>query len=78
VVEKMRAGASVVQLYSAFSYEGPCLVTRVKEEVLARMKRDGVQKVTDYVGLDAMAEIERLRASDRESQSQASSARTHR
>lgn len=31
--EKIAAGASLVQLYTAFSYEGPPLVRRIKEEL---------------------------------------------
>ncbi|HIP78187.1 MAG TPA: quinone-dependent dihydroorotate dehydrogenase, partial [Kiloniellaceae bacterium] len=36
---KIRAGASLVQLYTALIYQGPALVTRIKRE-LARLLRD--------------------------------------
>jgi dihydroorotate dehydrogenase len=47
---KIRAGASLVQLYSALALQGPGLVTRIKKELLACLARDGFAKVTDAVG----------------------------
>jgi dihydroorotate dehydrogenase len=51
--EKIRAGASLVQLYTALIYEGPGLVTRIKQGLAARLKADGFSKVSDAVGIDA-------------------------
>jgi len=50
---KIRAGASLVQLYTALAYEGPGLVTRIKRELLQCLARDGFACVTDAVGIDA-------------------------
>lgn len=50
---KIRAGASAVQLYSALVYEGPGLVTRIKRELAALLKRDGFRSVAEAVGADA-------------------------
>jgi dihydroorotate dehydrogenase len=47
---KIRAGASVVQLYSALVYEGPGLVTRIRRDLAARLKADGFARVADAVG----------------------------
>ena len=49
---KIRAGANLVQLYSALVFEGPGLVTRIKRELLALLDRDGLPRVTDAVGRD--------------------------
>jgi len=49
---KVRAGASLVQLYSMLVYEGPSLVTRVKRGLAAALKRDGFTSVADAVGAD--------------------------
>jgi len=49
---KIRAGASLVQLYSALAYEGPSLITRIKQELSACLKRDGFMRVSDAVGAD--------------------------
>ncbi len=50
---RLRAGASLVQLYTALVYEGPGLPARVLRELDALLTRDGFAKVTDAVGVDA-------------------------
>jgi dihydroorotate dehydrogenase len=50
---KIRAGASLVQLYTAMAYEGPGIITRIKRELSARLARDGFARVADAVGADA-------------------------
>jgi dihydroorotate dehydrogenase len=47
---KIRAGASLVQLYSALLFEGPGLVRRVNSELAALLRRDGFRSVADAVG----------------------------
>ena len=47
---KIRAGASLVQLYSALAFQGPGLVTRIKRDLLACLARDGFANVTEAVG----------------------------
>ncbi|KAL4429217.1 hypothetical protein ABPG77_010196 [Micractinium sp. CCAP 211/92] len=49
---KIRAGASLVELYSSFAYEGPKLVPRVKRELAALLERDGFASVAEAVGAD--------------------------
>lgn len=49
---KIRAGASLVQLYSALVYDGPGLVSRIKRELAACLKADGYTRVADAVGAD--------------------------
>jgi dihydroorotate dehydrogenase len=50
---KIRAGASLVQLYSALVYEGPGLVARIKSELAECLVRDGYDNVAEAVGVDA-------------------------
>jgi dihydroorotate dehydrogenase len=47
---KIRAGASLVQLYTALAFHGPGLVGRIKRELVACLARDGFAKLTDAVG----------------------------
>jgi dihydroorotate dehydrogenase len=47
---KIRAGASLVQLYSALVFQGPGLVERIKSELAALLRRDGFKSVADAVG----------------------------
>jgi dihydroorotate dehydrogenase len=49
---KIRAGASLVQLYTGFAFEGPALLPRLKQELLAALERDGFAGVADAVGAD--------------------------
>ena len=49
---KIRAGASLVQLYTALAYRGPGLVAHIKRELLACLARDGFGAVADAVGAD--------------------------
>jgi dihydroorotate dehydrogenase len=50
---KIRAGASLVQLYTALVYEGPGLVTRIKDGLASHLRADGFEKLSDAVGIDA-------------------------
>jgi dihydroorotate dehydrogenase len=50
---KIRAGASLVQLYSALVFEGPGLVARIKSELAECLTRDGYDSVSEAVGVDA-------------------------
>jgi dihydroorotate dehydrogenase len=49
---KIRAGASLVQLYSALVFQGPGLVSRIKSELAGLLRRDGFSSVADAVGAD--------------------------
>ena len=49
---KIRAGATLVQLYSMLVYEGPPLVRRIKDELAALLARDRFASVADAVGAD--------------------------
>ena len=48
----IRAGASLVALYSALVFEGPGLAARIKRELAARLRADGFRSVADAVGAD--------------------------
>ncbi|MEW5318507.1 MAG: hypothetical protein WDW38_009723 [Sanguina aurantia] len=50
--KKIRAGASLVQLYTAFAYDGPIAVPNMKQELVACLKRDGFANVAEAVGAD--------------------------
>lgn len=50
---RIRAGASLIQLYSALVYEGPYLAKRINAGLKALMTRDGVKNISEIVGIDA-------------------------
>jgi dihydroorotate dehydrogenase len=47
---KIKAGATLVQLYTALTYEGPGLVARIKRELLQLLERDGFASIADAIG----------------------------
>jgi dihydroorotate dehydrogenase len=49
---KIKAGASLVQLYSALVYQGPSLISRIKQELADLLQRDGIVHVSDAIGRD--------------------------
>ena len=49
---KIRAGASVVQLYTALVYEGPGVAREINKGLLDLLERDGFDSVADAVGAD--------------------------
>ena len=50
---RIRAGASLVQLYSALVCYGPALVNRIKRDLAQLLRRDGFASVAEAVGVDA-------------------------
>lgn len=50
---RIRAGASLIQIYSAMVFEGPGLAARIAHGLEARAARDGFARVSDAVGADA-------------------------
>lgn len=49
---RIRAGASLVQLYSALVYEGPMLAKRINAGLKALLARDGFAHIGEAVGID--------------------------
>ena len=48
--EKIQAGASAVQIYTGFVYEGPAAVKRINRGLIRLMERDGWKSITEAVG----------------------------
>jgi len=49
---KIRAGASLLQLYTGLVYHGPGLVERIKRGLAERLRADGFARLADAVGAD--------------------------
>ena len=49
---RIRAGASLVQLYSAMVYEGPGIARRITRGLEALMRRDGFASIAEAVGTE--------------------------
>jgi len=49
---KIRAGATLVELYTALVYEGPSLAREINEGLLDLLEADGFDSVESAVGAD--------------------------
>ncbi|MGM0534037.1 MAG: quinone-dependent dihydroorotate dehydrogenase, partial [Campylobacterota bacterium] len=49
---RIKAGASLVQVYSALVYEGPGLVRRINRELIQLLKQDGYESISQAIGAD--------------------------
>ncbi len=50
---KLRAGASLVQIYTALIYRGPGVVRDIKTGLVQLLENDGFDSIADVVGVDA-------------------------
>jgi dihydroorotate dehydrogenase len=50
--ERIRAGATLVQLYTGLIYEGPGVVRRIVSGLAERLARDGYANVREAIGVD--------------------------
>jgi dihydroorotate dehydrogenase len=57
---KIRAGASLVQLYTALVFAGPALVSQIKSGLAELLRRDGFATVAEAVGVAQGAVPRRL------------------
>lgn len=53
--QKIRAGASLIQLYTALVYQGFSLIPAIHTGLLERLQRDGASHLQDVIGRDAEA-----------------------
>lgn len=52
---KIKAGASLVQLYTALIYKGPGLVRRIAEDLGMLLERDGYSSLAEAIGVESGA-----------------------
>jgi dihydroorotate dehydrogenase len=52
-LEKIQAGASLVQLFTSFAYVGPALIPRIKAELAVALRGAGFSRLRDAIGTDA-------------------------
>jgi dihydroorotate dehydrogenase len=48
--EKIISGASLIQIYTGFIYEGPGVASRINHGLFEILKREGFSKLDDAVG----------------------------
>jgi dihydroorotate dehydrogenase len=52
--EKICAGASLIQVYTGWAYEGPLMVSRILKGLLERMEAKGYHRISEAVGSEAV------------------------
>lgn len=50
--ERIRAGASLIQIYTALVFEGPGLIQRIHHDLAIFLERDGFSNIQEAVGAD--------------------------
>ncbi len=50
--EKIRAGASLVEIYTALIYEGPKLISKLNKQLSSLLERDGFHHISEAIGVD--------------------------
>jgi dihydroorotate dehydrogenase len=48
--EKIKAGASLVQIYTGLIYEGPFIVKRIKKDLVKLMEQEGYDNIAEAIG----------------------------
>ncbi|CAF0739713.1 unnamed protein product [Rotaria sordida] len=53
IVERMKAGASLVQIYTSLTYSGPPLVNKLNRQLANLMKQQNIKHLNDLIGKDS-------------------------
>jgi len=51
--EKIKAGASLVQVYTGLIYEGPGMINKINKGLVRLLERDGLGSIKEAVGIDS-------------------------
>ena len=51
VYERIKLGASLVQILSSMIYEGPTLISRMNNELAEKLKADGFKHINEAIGV---------------------------
>ena len=49
---RLKAGASLIQVLSAFIFEGPSLAKNINQRLLTLFERDGIENISQIIGID--------------------------
>ncbi len=56
--KRIKAGASLVQIYTALIYEGASLIKKINQELIRLIKKDGYSNISQAIGADIKEEKE--------------------
>lgn len=49
---RLKAGANLIQVYSALIFEGPSLAKNINQELVELLKKDGYKHISEVIGID--------------------------
>ncbi|CAF1576385.1 unnamed protein product [Rotaria magnacalcarata] len=49
IVERMKAGASLVQIYTSLAYSGPPVVNKLNRQLVSLMKQQNIKHLNDFI-----------------------------
>lgn len=49
--EKIKSGASLIQIYTSMIYRGPSVAKHINQEILTLLEKDGLTNITEAIGL---------------------------
>ncbi|MBH8561255.1 quinone-dependent dihydroorotate dehydrogenase [Nostoc sp. CENA67] len=55
--EKITAGASLIQIYTGWIYEGPMIVRRILAGLLSKLEQNQLNSITEAVGLESKIKV---------------------
>ena len=50
--EKIKAGASLVQIYTGLVFEGPDISNKINKEIISYLHEDGYSNISEAIGKD--------------------------
>ena len=56
--EKIKNGASLVQLYTGMIYQGPSLINEINEGLSSLLKKDGFSNISEAIGVNTGVKVE--------------------
>ncbi len=55
--EKITAGASLIQIYTGWIYEGPMIVRRILAGLLSKLEQNQLNSITEAIGLESKIKV---------------------
>ncbi|MCL4146604.1 UNVERIFIED_CONTAM: hypothetical protein GTU68_048460, partial [Idotea baltica] len=53
VIDSIRAGASLVQLYTSLTYKGAALINKINRDLFDYLKKEKIHSIQDLIGIDS-------------------------
>lgn len=51
-LERIKSGASLIQIYTSMVYEGPIIVNKIRRELVEEMSKQGYKNISEAIGVN--------------------------